>query len=263
MVFRKAPDVFEINGKSIIPDSRKDENLERVGKHLKLSKEQLRQRYAPERRQAALNAVEATHFSNFDQECEANTRTRELEDPFMNIEAIAGMDVYERQRIVHDQGAYVDTWLGEIAVLAKDREWLKGQIEDPRWADHPGRPGAIKRIDEMSAKIAEIADSIAWAEAWADRCWQTLTPEERKPVAHMWLTRPEDGRLVTRAWKDQAHFGWSWPKGFYVEGRWFKGLPDAMYLDLQPLWMNTVTWLGEPIDLPADTNVIDARGLIH
>lgn len=262
MVFQHVNGKAIVNGKELKPADR-DEGLERVGKHIRLTKEQIQQRYTPGHRQAALDAVEPTEpLPNFDQECAENTKERVLPDPFGPIEAIASQPVYERQRIVHDQGAFVDSWLLEIAVVAKDRAWLKSQIADPRWADHPGRPDALAKIEAMNAQISEIADSIAWAEAFADRQWQTLTPEERKPVAYMWLTSHEDARLVTRAWKDQAQFCCSWPKGFRVEGVWFKNLPDRLYMDLMPLWRPDATWLGEPIFLSDDDMEIDIRGLI-
>lgn len=242
MVFRKAPTVLEVNGKTLIPALR-NKDLERMGKHIKLSADEIRQRYAPEHRQAALDAVQPT--ISIDEPLPA----RELPDPFASMGAITEMDVYERQRIVHDQGGFVDTWLGQLAALATERVWLEGQISDPRWADHPARPDAMKRHESMFAEMADIAESIAYGEAWADRCWQTMTLAERMTVNHMWLTDHNDARLIGRSWKDQARYGWKWPQGCYVDGRWFVGLPDRLYIDLHPLWRDGPTWLGDPVEI--------------
>lgn len=248
-----------INGKPIQPKPAPTDPQPRYGKHIQLTADQL------QRRANALNAIEAVTAADapapertgpeLPERCEQSLR-RNHPDPFAHHGAIAAMPVYERQRIVHDQGGYVDAWLGEIAALAEERAFLDEQLADERWADHPARPDALKRWEALDAQIADIADSIAWAEAWADRCWQTLTVEERKPVAMMWLTPPETDRLIGRSWMDQAQYGWTWPKGFRVEARWFSNLPTELYTELTPLWMHTVTWLGEPVEV--DTSAEEA-----
>ena len=243
MVFRFENGIATVAGKELV--LRKDDsNMERLGKHLQLTKHQIRQQIAPEHRQEALHAIEPTP--------DALTPAEPIEkypDPYPTREALEEMPVYERQRIVHDQGGYVDAWLGQLAVIAEERAELDAALADPRWTDHPSRPEGLTRRAEYSVTMADLADSIAWAEAWADRCWQTLTEPQRLTVNHMWLTSEKDDRLVTRAWRDQAQFGWTWPKGLYVESAWFEGLPNRLHYDLRPLWANGPTWLGEPVEL--------------
>lgn len=232
MVFRHEGNKATIAGK---PITTKTEDPNRYGKHIQLTAEQV------ERRGNAMNAIEAIG--------EVPEQPCEHPEPFADRDAISEMPVYERQRIIHDQGGFVDKWLGEMAVIASDRLWLEGQLHDPRWMDHPGRADALKKYDAHGEELKDIADSIAWGEAWADRCWQTLTPEEREPVCHMWLTDPTENRLIGRAWRDQAQFGWKWPKGCRVEARWFIGLPTALFTELTHLWMKGPTWLGEPVEI--------------
>lgn len=241
MVFRKAPHVTKVAGTHIPP--KPSEDPRRFGKHVNLTLDQV------ERRANALNAVEA--IGEFPGE------PSDKPDVFANHASLSEMPVYERQRIIHDQGGYVDKWLGQMAVIAEERSWLDQQLVDPRWADHPSRPDAIKQRAEFDEQLRDIADSIAWAEAWADRCWQTLKQEQREPIAHMWLTDPADERLLCRSWADQAQYGWKWPKGCRVEARWFTGLPEPIYTPLTVMWMHTTTWLGEPVEI--DESAEEAR----
>ena len=254
MVFRQAPSVQSINGKPIIPDPKANSDYAYLGKHTRLTAEQIRDRFAGEYRQAAMQRVDPSE--PLPPHPDGGDVLDRTPDP---VWSVTHQTVQARQRIVRDNGGFVDQWLGEIAVLAKDRAWLDERIADPRWQDHPARPDAITERDALQAKIADIADSIAWQEAYADRAWQTLTPEERAPVAHMWLTDPQDTRLVTRAWRDQAQFGWKWPRGCYVEAAWFMELPTRLYMDIQHLWQHGPTWLGEPVELTGTPLVIDTR----
>lgn len=231
MVFRHEGSTASIAGKPI----EKSVDPSRYGKHIKLTAQQI------ELRSNKMDSIEAVE--------DFYTNPAEHPSPFASHAAISEMPVYERQRIVHDQGGFVDKWLGEMAVIATDSEWLDGQLSDPRWVDHPGRADGLKKRGEYDEQLQDIADSIAWAEAWADRCWQSLTVEEREPVAMMWLTDPQSPRLIGRSWKDQSQFGWKWPKGFRVQAKWFTELPTALYTELTPLWMNEPTWLGEPVEI--------------
>lgn len=236
MVFRHEGNKVTIAGKPIKKSEPEDSN--HYGKHIKLTAKQI------ELRANTMNSIEAVN--------DMDMAPAEHPDPFARHAAIAEMPIYERQRIVHDQGGFVDKWLGEMSVIASDIGWLDNQLSDPRWADHPGRADALKQRAVYEEHLRDIADSIAWAEAWADRCWQTLTVEEREPVCHLWLTDPETPRLIGRSWKDQAQFGWKWPQGFRVEAKWFVGLPTELYTQLTPLWMQEPTWLGEPVEIEID-----------
>lgn len=179
-------------------------------------------------------------------------------DPISPIYANLPLD--RQHELVIQWGECVDVWLGDMVTLITERLFLDAKLALPELQDHPHRPVAENRRDWLNDELRSTAEMITEFEAHADRCWQTMTEAEREPVAHIWLTQPTDTRLVGRAWLDNAKFGRTWPTGAYVDARWFANLHNVLYLDIAHLWNRGPTWLGEPVELPAEPEIEYAFG---
>ena len=183
-------------------------------------------------------------------------------DPISPI--YAGLPLERKHELIVQWGECVDQWLDAMIVLLDERMTLDANLAKPELQDHPQRPLAEKRRDWLNGEIRSAAEMIADFEAAADRCWGSMTPDERLPVAHAWLTNPQTGRLVGRAWRDYARFGRTWPTGAYVDGRWFANLNNYLYVELAPLWQGERVWLGEPAELPPEPDTwINTKQWLH
>ena len=73
-------------------------------------------------------------------------------------------------------GIWAQQWISEIAALARKHDRLRQKLYDPKLADSPHRPDAIRTARAMEDElIAQVRDA-AWHEASSDRTWCALTP---------------------------------------------------------------------------------------
>lgn len=262
-MFRYENGQVTVAGEPITPQALRDENYQRIGKHLSLTAEQARAKMAPEHRLQAMHAIDPFDPSLLKP---GDKTLATMPDPFGALEATAALDVWARQRHILDNGGYITYWLDALCRHLDERMWLDSQlaITDPELAEHPMRAAAVQKRDHHQAEICELVELIVWSEAHADRCWQTLTVQEREPVCHMHLTDPTCERLIGRSWQDQARFFRTWPTGAYVDGRWFANLNNYLYVELAPLWQGERVWLGEPAEIPPEPDTwINTKQWMH
>lgn len=190
--------------------------VQRVGKHRQLTVEQIQKRHPAE--------------------------------PFPPIDTFRSETVEHRLSVASDLKGWVEQRLGELATTIDEQRWLRRQLEDAAYIDHPDRPHAVKRCKQLEDDIDEYASDIAYLEAHVDRIWQSLDVADREPLAQAWVCDATDERIVMNAWTRLAQVGFTWPANTRVSGAWFSCLARPLIEDMYKRGLRD----GIPLGVHAD-----------
>lgn len=169
---------------------------------------------------------------------------RQSTDPFPPIETFAAETVAHRHSVACDLFGWVEQILSDMAPLADDENWLRLQLREPAFLEHPDRPDALQRLHTMHDQLAQYASDIAYLEAHVDRIWQSLDEADRKPLAGNWVASVTDERLILNAWKHVAPVGYRWPDYYHVQYAWFDQMSPALLHDIKAAWPQAGLPLG-------------------
>lgn len=121
-----------------------------------------------------------------------------------------------------DAGMWAQTYVAGMARAARVWYRTRSKLADPKLADHPGRPAAVRKLREQEASCASIFQTIVMHECTYDKVWKELTTDQRRHAyaAYHWKTEPEAETLIGASW-----FGIgaseAWPMWFTLDSRWF------------------------------------------
>lgn len=186
--------------------------VQRVGKHRNLTLEQIKKRHPA--------------------------------DPFPPISEFASESVEHRISVGCELKMWAEQKIEELVPLADDENWLRLQLRDPEFADHPDRPHGLKRLKTVQDEVGEVASGVAYLEAHADRIWQSLPVDDREELAKRWIADVKDDRLILTVWKHIAPVGFKWPDYYRVSLKWFEYLSPVLVQDMRDAWPEEGLLLG-------------------
>lgn len=170
------------------------------------------------------------------------------DDPYADVfPDPSGTPANERISWLSDGGLWCQQWIGDTAALARKLDTLTRQLHDPKLADNPHRPDAVRQARAWEAELHTLVRDIQWHEAHCDRAWQSLTPRERAPCAGHWQTSATTPRLIGAAFLRLGTFE-TWPRFFRIRRSWFADFPPLLILDMK----NAGLWAWRPMPDPPD-----------
>ena len=176
-------------------------------------------------------------------------------DPFPPVDDVP---LNERLSYLGDAGVWAQQLIEETAALARKVDKLTRKLEDPRLADSPHRPAAITQARQWDVDLQDLVRDVCWHEAHADRFWQSLTAEQRKPAAGHWQTPATTPRLIGASFLRLGTFE-TWPRMWRVRRAWFSDFPFLLITDMKAagLW----DWRAgpDPPDPFGGETIIDLR----
>src|SRR5690606_36564426 len=89
-------------------------------------------------------------------------------------------------------------WIATVATLGPQLAAPRAKLSDPKLADNPHRPQAIRKAEGIEVDMINLARDVVWTEAASSRTWAALTPRQRQHAdcyAH-WHTPPDISHLI-------------------------------------------------------------------